>query len=339
MRLKSIVSPKFAIKGLLCLLVAFGCLSCKQSIFTDQSDCLRGLSLRFVYDYNMEYANSFHKKVDCISLYVFDSKGEYVTTLTETGEVLKDESYRMNVELGAGEYTLVAYGGLACSESSFDVPEFVATRAYSNLDALRVELKHDNFVSDQVLHPLFYGKLDVSLLDGEYAEKTIYLIRDTNNIKIALQQINGKTIAASQFKFEITDDNSYLDKDNKVVPKGTVTYLPWTTGQDIVGSWEDNDTPVSVAWAEHSVSRLVVENNPRLTVTNRKTDEVVFTIPLKEYMLMLRSELYASMDAQEYLDRESEWSMIFFLDDGFRWINAQIIINDWVVRLNHIDEL
>lgn len=339
MKLFSIVSPCAVAKRLLCLLAAaFGCLSCEDSIFTDQSDCLRGLSLRFVYDYNMEYANAFPKKVDCLSLYVFDEAGNYVTTLTETSDVLANEAYRMNVELDAGDYTLVAYGGLACAESSFTIPDF-ATRAYSHIDDLRVELKHTNFLSNEALHGLYYGTLNVTIEEDDFVEGTVYMIKDTNNIKIALQQINGKTIAASQFKFEITDDNSYMDRYNRVVPKGMVTYTPWTTGQEIVGSWEDNDTPVSVAWAELSTARLVVENNPRLTITNRETGEVVFSIPLKEYLLLLKSDLYADMSAQEFLDRESEWSMIFFLDDGFRWINVEIIINGWTVRLNHIDGL
>ena len=79
MKLRSIVSPYAATKRLLCLLVAaFGWISCESSIYTDQSDCPRGLSLRFVYDYNMEYANSFPKKVDCLSLYVFDEQGNFV---------------------------------------------------------------------------------------------------------------------------------------------------------------------------------------------------------------------------------------------------------------------
>ena len=40
------------------------------------------------------------------------------------------------------------------------------------------------------------------------------------------------------------------------------------------------------------------------------------------------------MPAQEFLDRVSEWSLVFFLDSGNRWYNARIIVNDWVVRLN-----
>lgn len=338
MKLRSIVSPYAATKRLLCLLVAaFGWISCESSIYTDQSDCPRGLSLRFVYDYNMEYANSFPKKVDCLSLYVFDEQGNFVKQLTETRDVLSKESYRMELELDAGNYTLVAYGGLACDEASFSIPEFT-TRA-SHYDELSVTLNHDNFTSNEALHDLFYGKLNVSLGEEEFVEETLYMMKDTNNIKIALQQINGKTIAASQFTFEITDDNTLFDKNNNIVPQGGIVYSPWATGEDIVGSWEDNDTPVSVAWAEFSTSRIVVENNPRLKVTNRETGDVVFSIPLKEYMLLLKSELYADMQSQEYLDRESEWSMVFFLDDGFRWIDIQIIINGWTVRLNNIEDL
>ena len=41
------------------------------------------------------------------------------------------------------------------------------------------------------------------------------------------------------------------------------------------------------------------------------------------------------MPAQEFLDRESEWSLVFFLDSNNRWYNTRIIVNDWVVRINN----
>ena len=40
------------------------------------------------------------------------------------------------------------------------------------------------------------------------------------------------------------------------------------------------------------------------------------------------------MDPQEFLDRESEWSLFFFLDEDGAWIKTYIKINDWTVRLN-----
>ena len=44
------------------------------------------------------------------------------------------------------------------------------------------------------------------------------------------------------------------------------------------------------------------------------------------------------MDKQEFLDRESEWSMLFFLDADHVWLKTEIKINDWVVRVNEIQE-
>ncbi len=49
---------------------------------------------------------------------------------------------------------------------------------------------------------------------------------------------------------------------------------------------------------------------------------------------MLKSQEFADMESQEFLDRESRWKMVFFLDEGNTWINTQIVINDWVVRIN-----
>lgn len=337
MKLKSIVSKNTVGKRLLgLLLAAFCCISCESSIYSDQSDCPRGLSLRFVYDYNMEYANSFPKKVDCVSVYVFDEFGDYVATYNEIGEKLQDENYRMTINLDKGNYTLLAYGGMACNERSFYMPTFT-TRAVSHIDDMYVELDHKNFQSNVLLHPLFYGKLEVGIDFDDYVEETVYLIKDTNNIRVVLQQMSGETIAASQFDFKITDDNTYLDNENNVVPRGEITYSPWVQGEEIVGSWDDAQTPVSAAWAELSTSRLTTGTSPRLTITSKANGREVLSIPLNTYLMLLKSQLYEEMSAQEYLDRESEWTLIFFLDSGLRWINTRIVINNWVVRLNHAE--
>ena len=94
MKLKKYSFQNTVAKRLLGLLVAaFCCFSCESSIYSDQSDCPRGLSLRFVYDYNMEYVNSFYTKCECVSVYVFDEFGNYLATYHEIGEKLQDEKY------------------------------------------------------------------------------------------------------------------------------------------------------------------------------------------------------------------------------------------------------
>lgn len=334
MNFKSVLSSAI-IRGAAALLMAAGAISC-NTIYDDQSDCPRGVSLRFVYDYNMEYVNSFHKKVHCVNVYVFDENGKYVDNWMETGDVLKDENWRMQKEIGEGKYTLLAYGGLCCEESSFKASQLQSrANAQSEISGVVVSLLHRDWISDQYLHPLFYGIAELEVGKDDYVEKTIYLKKDTNNIRFALQQMNGEAITADEFDVTIVDDNTVLDWQNEPMPAGLVTYKPWAKGETVIGSGEDGETPVTAAYYELSTSRLTTSTSPRLIVYNKEKGENIINIPLNTYLLFLKSELYAEMPAQEFLDRESEWSLVFFLDSNNRWYNTRIIVNDWVVRINN----
>ena len=336
MNFKSVLSSAI-IRGAAALLMAAGAISC-NTIYDDQSDCPRGISLRFVYDYNMEFANSFHKQAHCLNVYVFDKDGHYLDNWMETGDVLKDENWRMQKEIGEGKYTLLAYGGLCCEESSFKASQLQSrANAQSEISGVVVSLLHRDWISDQSLHPLFYGIAELEVGKDDYVEKTIYLKKDTNNIRFALQQMNGEAITADEFDVTIVDDNTVLDWQNEPMPAGLVTYKPWAKGETVIGSGEDGETPVTAAYYELSTSRLTTSTSPRLIVYNKEKGENIINIPLNTYLLFLKSELYAEMPAQEFLDRESEWSLVFFLDSNNRWYNTRIIVNDWVVRINNSD--
>ena len=43
------------------------------------------------------------------------------------------------------------------------------------------------------------------------------------------------------------------------------------------------------------------------------------------------------MSDQEYLDRQDEYAMTFFIDEGYRWENTCIYINSWRVVLQDIE--
>lgn len=317
------------------LILVIGCVSC-STIFKDQSYCPKGVSLMFNYNYNMEYVNSFPTKVHCVSVYVFDENGQFVDLYEETSKLLRHEDYRMDMELDAGRYTLLAYGGIACPENSFDITSYQTKSSGSSINDMYVNLRHDDFTSDKSLHGLFYGATEIEVPStDEYIKDTVYMVKNTNNIRLVLQQMNGKSLESDDFIFSITDDNSCLDKTNAVISKGLVTYKPWAKGETIVGVAEDGETPISVAYAELSTSRLTTGTSPILRVQNAETGEDIINIPLNNYLLLLKSDLYSDMDSQEFLDRESEWSLVFFLDDGLRWINTKIVVNNWVVRINH----
>lgn len=316
----------------LCAVLAAATVSCER-IYEDLDPCPSGVSLRFVYDYNMEFANSFPRKVDCLTLFVYDAAGNYVETHTVTGPELQDENYRMVLDLAAGDYRFVAYGGMACENSSFSFAPLPAPGA--RLDGLRAVLDAD-CLTDPVrknLHGMYWGEL--SLAAGDlYREGTVRMMKNTNNIRLVLQQINGRPVDDKDFEFEIIDDNTLFGPDNDLIANGPVTYTPWARGQASTGS-DDAGQEVVVAYAELSTSRLMTKNSPRLLIRRRADGEAVVDIPLNNYLLLLKSELYASMGAQEFLDRESEWSMVFFLDDDNYWLKTFIRINDWTVRINN----
>lgn len=311
-----------------------GLLASCHGIYDDLDPCPRGVRLRFVYDYNMEYANSFPHWVDCVALLVYDGQGNYVGTYTGAGDELKDEGYRMTIDLEKGDYQFIAYGGLTCPKASFSYK--VTPAAGLRMQDLQVLMNEAGQVSDTDLHPLFWGSLDVSVDSDLYKEETIHLMKNTNNIRVMLQQLSGKPVDDKDFSFRITDDNTLFASDNSLISNGQQTYTPWAQGQRIVGSTEAGDAEVSVAYAELSTSRLTTGNRPRLVITRNIDGKEVVNIPLNEYLLLLKSERFHEMGNQEFLDRESDWSLIFFLDDDHEWIRTHIVVNDWVVRLNDI---
>ncbi len=63
----------------------------------------------------------------------------------------------------------------------------------------------------------------------------------------------------------------------------------------------------------------------------------IVDFPLVEYLLLLRSERYRKMGEQEYLDRESDYVLFFFLRPDHSWINTHIVVDKWVVRLNNAE--
>ena len=310
-------------------------LSSCESIYEDLAPCPHGVSLRFVYDYNMEYANAFPKKVDCLTLLIYDHEGGYVGTRIVTGPELQDEAYRMQLDLAPGTYRFVAYGGMACDRSSFVFAQPAPDKGVRQ-EETGVVLDADlTLPVREKLHDLYRGNLTLETADL-YREGTVEMMKNTNNIRVVLQQMNGSPVNDGDFEFEITDDNVRFAWDNDLISNGTVTYVPWASGQASTGMTNDGGEVV-VAYAEFSVSRLMTKNSPKLVICRVSDGNEVVNIPLNNYLLLLKSDLYAQMHAQEFLDRESEWSLVFFLDENNRWVKTYIKINDWTVRVNDMD--
>lgn len=365
---------KLLIPGAMCL--AMSLWSC-ESLYDDQSNCRSGINLAFVYDYHMEPgANAFPSNVDCVTVYVFDPEGNYLTQLTETSDVLRNENYRMELPLEEGNYHLVVYGGTTCEDATVKVtPEWSATSRSGHKNDILVTVPTDESgVSAKQLHDLdsrtgglFYGTLDISITDkdftmGEFRTETVYLMKDTNTIQVILQEIaNPDQMDHNDYNFAITDDNFTLDGYNNPVYSSSragesKTYLPFARENRIMGYVdasgrtgtqveEDESRPVQVACAEFSTSRLLTQHlaSARLVITSTKEkdsngdDKEIINIPVITYLAATRGfgESWIKSD-QEYLDRQSRWNMMFFLQRN-AWVSTRVAVNSWVVRINDID--
>ncbi|WP_301063308.1 FimB/Mfa2 family fimbrial subunit [uncultured Alistipes sp.] len=321
-----------SIGAMLCFASVAALFASCERIYDDLDPCPHGVSLRFVYDYNMLYANAFPAEVDCLTLLVYDAEGRYVATHTEQGAALRDEGYRMRLDLPEGSYRFAAYGGVACERSSFS---FVQTPAAgSREEQLGVVLDPDCLTVPERknLHGLYWGTLALRTADL-YAEGTVRMMKDTNNIRLVLQQADGEPVEDEAFDYEIIDDNTRFAADNTTVPVGAAVYTPWTRGQTVMGALDDG-REVIAAYAELSVSRLMLANAPTIRVMRRSDGREIIRLPLNRYLLQLRSDRHADMQPQEFLDRTSEWELIFFLTANQTWLKTFIKVNDWRVRVN-----
>jgi hypothetical protein len=309
-------------------------------VFEGQGDC--GVYISFKYDYNIKFANAFANEVNSIALYVFDQNDVLVEHTTTTDkEALSKDKFEIPLQLAPGKYTLLAWGGLM-NEESFDL---LADAKVGETTLQEVQVKmhrkyNDNgeAIVDEDLLPLYHGSMsiDVNDEDGTYRH-TMSLMKNTNNIRILLHEMSGQQMDADQYIFEIKDENGLYDWDNTLLEDEEITYSAW---HQETGSADVDEsraiTSISVALAELTVGRMSANNSPILYIKNSQTGEEVVRIPLAEYALLIKGKYREQMSNQEYLDRQDEYSLTFFLDEGV-WLDTYILINSWRVVLNNTE--
>ena len=319
--------------------------SCSNILDEEMVDCSIEYRVKFKYDHNMKFADAFANEVRSVTLYAFDQDGNFVYQRTEQGDMLGEDGYTMPVEVEAGDYRFVTWAGLE-GEESFSVP--VLTPGVSTIDELtcrmnRISTRTDGTASvNEDLNPLWHGEVTQHSFTSRAAmvqELTIPLVKNTNNVRIVLQHLSGSPVEVDKFTFTITDENGWMDYDNSLIDDEQLTYYAWRTDDGIAELNADGSraqTSIGVAIAELTVGRLVLENNPILTITN-DMGEKVLSIPLIDYALLVKGHYNRNMDDQEYLDRQDEYNMTFFLDENNQWVNSFIYINSWKVVLHNAD--
>ncbi|WP_455636157.1 FimB/Mfa2 family fimbrial subunit [Parabacteroides sp.] len=321
--------------------------------------------IRYVYDYNMKFADAFQHEVDRVTLFICDKDGYYLSQRLIEGAELKANNIPLDLE--PGTYRLLSWAGL--DEDSYAWPSL--NPGTSTVEDIRIRTLRDNQGTQPgELRPLWHSLDTVTVTGTEHQEKVIDLAKDTNKLRLVLQNVKGDNMDVNDFTFRIIADNGYMDYDNSLLPDPAITYLPYYTENVEIAADPDPEATVSdqlVAVAEMNTMRLMARENYRLIVRHKDWEDDVLNINLNSYLLLTKMEGH-DISAQEYLDRQDEYSIIFFLtpvtcpdcpdepeepeqpeepddpddpDDpeppviGYKCYTIQV--KDWVIRLNEAE--
>ena len=195
----------------------------------------------------------------------------------------------------------------------------------------------------------------VEVCEGYATYATISLIRDTKHLNVTLQQLdNPESVHADDYEVSILDDNAVLAADNSVLHGDSLSYRPysqWTTLYDGNGvTVEDEPHPASRASVEERTAhynimfnRLVYPSeagsrSARLRIVNRQSRAVVADVALALFLAECRTSPLWTYQPQEYLDREYDYELNFFLrGDQWAYCSIRIHATPWAVRKQNVE--
>lgn len=318
-------------------IAAMSLTSCDSAIYDYEGDCEPLYRVNFCYDYNMKFADAFPHEVNSVTLRLIDESGNVVWSRTESGEAVSRPGYYMDVDCQPGTYSLHVWAEGHEGESFALAPVDAG-----QLDALTANLprKHaadGSAVSNKQLRDLYFGYVaDVAFPETEGTHLyTVPLIKDTNYLRVVLQQTSAATLNPDDLEITVTDENGSFDCKNNLLDDEIINYRPWAVTPlkaDIEGKGE-----CSGVLAEFSLSRLMVGHRADARVTVRTQGRTIFSVKLIDLLLLVKGNYNHKLGEQEYLDRQDTWDLVFFLDEGYQWLASYIYINSWRVVLQSED--
>ena len=326
--------------------------SCDKHFFEYEGDCEVTWSLRLVYDLNLKWADIFPSDVKSqnlpVNLYVFDNDGLFVKQYNISSDVLLSRNCEIELDLPTNRtYQFLAWCGLYnlnADYGSFSVPEPVAgVTTITDMDCL-LQTQGNTETGEQIsnlqLPFLYHGYLKQYLTDnhdGTHYVENLYLTKDTNHIRVMLQQVSGD-ISAEDVEVSLTDENGNLNWQNDPIGNTKIEYSPWDINTDIlaVGNSGGEIKNYYGVIADLSTSRLMADriNDIFLTVRRKDDGKIIFKVPMIQYSLTEKryyEKTYnKTMSNQEFLDRQDEYVMTFFINENLdNWLYAVIEILEW----------
>lgn len=316
------------------------------ALHEDLQPCEAGVRLKVYYDYNMKFADAFPAEVKEVSVYVFepDSGTPIDEKHVQVGNVREHEFEVVFDNLTPGHYDFLVWCfGDAEDNFTINPPTKPGDETYYHSCLMSEDAEHPGHQSRNIGR-LYHGRItNIDCTDTSRIQTLeVPLKKNTNTVRLVLQHLSGEYLNPDHFDISLKSDNGHMNRDNNLIKGHSRIYHPWAVESGVAGMERLDEgtraiTSVSALVAEHTIGRIVPETGVNLSVRNTRTGEEIINIPFIDYALLVKGNYNRPMDDQEYLDRQDEYNMVFFLDDKLHWMNQYVYINSWRILLQNND--
>ena len=226
----------YFLAAVLCLLA--GCTK------EDLDDCVSGLYLKFEFTLHEAGGNRFGEDIQVVRVYLFDSNGVLHQIEEGRGAILTD-NYVMRINLIPGKYTIITWAGSHEDFSkSYRVQSIKGINTLGSGDDIVIgettlndfktfinhnladEYPEDIIPATEEFDDLYYGAVgtrvkesskyifeQVEIKSGEFSERCVELIRNTNQIRVS---ITGLDYFRSRPNIWVSARNGHYSYDNTI---------------------------------------------------------------------------------------------------------------------------
>lgn len=332
-------------------------------IMDDLQPCPTGLYVHFKYDYNIQRADMFNDHCNSVTLYVFDSNEKLVRTVTEENNTkggntpLKSHDFSICIpDLPSGNYHLIALANQKPLAETLtgNGAKYRRSTLSTGDDMKKLEVILDREGNEEPysinsaapMDTLWHAMRPTPLYYDATKEvhDTLSLVRDTKMLTIGLHQLDEPTnIDIADFDIYIIDNNRWLNYDNSIHEDDNICYTPfykWNTNTvDTDGTEIDKTAHASLTF-NRLMSYTDLSKDAILYIVNKKLDKVVAQINLPEMLSQGRNApAYMRYGVQEYLDREYDYHLDFFLTEGggtWEYASVRVSVLSWAYRIQNV---
>lgn len=291
-------------------------LAVQSCIKEDMDDCDPN-NVKIVIRTHTEPARSAaHPEIENATLYLFDNAGTFVEA-TEFDRYIPGQPYVAEFQLDPGLYKFVVWTNTGQSyTTNYTIEECYGQ--HPSIDDMELTFNYPaNGIVTEDIPDMFFGiNLRAEVKPNTNHEFPITLIPDSYRLNFVVE---GLTPTASEYRFEVSDNNSHYNFDNSIIGgKDEFHYLRNTR-------FADNELTASM-----TVLRLLDDRTPRFDFIDITNGELLYSNNLVK---IIRSAYSAGGQTVDF-NKTFEFTITLRFDAQ---LNVSVSVDGWEYNPNETE--